>query len=302
LIIEYLQPDANFWEGLTVVIRAGYYAASLMAAGGVAFLLFFEQRLTYEELRRLKTYAVLLAALAVLLSLIALAVRVLVLSLGESATDAAIWATVMQSRIGDAFFIRTAGLILIGALFFRWSFAPAIALIGAVAVIVSYAAMGHSMLYRPRQELAALVILHLAVVAWWAGSLPGLVMVARRTDVASSQELISLWSRSALAAVALMIASGMILIVILAGSVENVLASWHGWGFIGKMLLVALPLALAAWHKLGLTARLSRDGEAASRRLSGSILVEIVLVLLVFYAAAEMTSVHPIDYGHRIQS
>jgi len=28
----------------------------------------------------------------------------------------------------------------------------------------------------------------------------------------------------------------------------------------------------------------------------------MLLVALAFYAAAEMVSVHPVDYGHRVQS
>jgi len=30
--------------------------------------------------------------------------------------------------------------------------------------------------------------------------------------------------------------------------------------------------------------------------------VEMVVVALAFYAAAEMVSVHPVDFGHRVQS
>jgi hypothetical protein len=42
--------------------------------------------------------------------------------------------------------------------------------------------VAHSMLYRPRQEITALVVLHLGVVVFWVGSLLPLLWVAQRPD------------------------------------------------------------------------------------------------------------------------
>lgn len=302
MIIEWLNPDPDVWDGVTVVLRAGYYAASLTAAGAVAMLVVFGDRLETGERAAAARLAAALALIALAVSVLALGTRVMVLTAGSRPFDPDIWATVMRSRIGDAFHVRSAGLCLILLVLTRSAAGAAFALVGAVAVVASYAAMGHSMLYRPRQELAALVVVHLAAVAWWAGSLPILARVARRADQASAGALVAAWSRAAMVSVAVLAVSGAVLAVILVGSLEALLASWYGWGLIAKVVVVAAVLALAALNKWRFTPDLRAGVPGAGAALARAIRIETVIVVLVFYAAAEMTSVHPIDYGHRIPS
>jgi putative copper export protein len=304
MIIEYLQPDASIWDGLTVVIRAGYYIASLGAAGLALFALGFGQRLTDEETRRLRGWLLGAVALAIALSLVAAVVRVQVLSAGELG-NLAVWEAMFRSRIGDAFFIRMAGLLLLLPLAFGLRAGgglagAAMAGAGALMVIASYAAMGHSMLYRPRQELAAIVVVHLAMVAFWAGSLPPLAWVAARggPDAAA---LMRLWSRAALVTVALLAASGVFGAALLVREPMQLLSSWYGNGMLAKLALVFGALALAAWHKLSLTPALEAHKSGAGAALARSIRIEMIVLALIFYAAAEMVSVHPTDLGHRIQ-
>jgi putative copper export protein len=208
----------------------------------------------------------------------------------------------MRSRIGDAFYIRMAGLVALMAYATGRPAGRHIAVAGVIGVVASYAAMGHSMLYRPRQEIAALVMIHLTLVAWWIGALPPLAMIARRDEVVTAAALIAHWSRLALGAVALTIVSGGLLIWHLAPRIDLITGSWWGNGLIAKLLLVLGLLCLAALHKLSLTPALARGEFEAGERLARSIRIEMLLVLLVFWAAAEMVSVHPIDIGHRIQN
>jgi putative copper export protein len=302
MIIEFLQPDASLLDGLTVLLRAGYYAATLGAAGLVMFGLGFDHRLTENEKQSLGRWVLLAATLGIILSIGALILRVLVLSGGDRLGDGEIWTAVMRSRIGDAFYIRMAGLVALMAYATGRPAGRHIAVAGVIGVVASYAAMGHSMLYRPRQEIAALVMIHLTLVAWWIGALLPLALVARRDEVATAAALITDWSRLALGAVALTSLSGGLLIWHLAPRPDLITGSWWGNGLIAKLLLVALLLGLAAFHKLRLTPALARGEFEAGERLSRSIRIEAVLVLLVFWAAAEMVSVHPIDIGHRIQN
>jgi putative copper export protein len=299
MILEYLsKPEPNIWNGVTVAVRAGYYVASLGAAGLALFLVGFGHPMDGVDEDWLRSRAMLAAVAAILLSLVAAGVRVQVLSAGDM-SDLKVWEAMVRSRIGDAFFIRTAGLVLIilGAL--RWSVSPALAGMGALLVIASYAAMGHSMLYRPRQELAAMVTIHLACVAFWAGSLWPLMRIAR-SGGAKGAGVIRDWSRTALLVVPVLVASGLWGAALLLQKPELVLTSWYGNGFLAKMALVALVMALAAWHKLSLTPKLERGEPNADVALSRSIGVEAALMALVFYAAAEMVSIHPVDLGHRI--
>jgi putative copper export protein len=301
MILEHLQPDASMLDGAVVVVRALYYLATLGAAGLALFAIGFGHRLEPSENARLR--AVLLTGIAVglTLSVLSLALRVRVLTAGASSFDAEVWAAVMRSRIGDAFWLRAAGLAMIGAAATAWRAGPALAAVGAALVFASYAAMGHSTLYNPRQELAALVVAHLALVGFWVGSLPALAWVARRRDGTSAAALIADWARAATIAVGAMIATGALLGWYLTLRLDRILDAWHGWALAAKTLLVLAALALALRNRTRLTPALARGEAAAGARLAVAIRTEMAIVALVFYAAAEMVSVHPADYGHRIQ-
>ncbi len=298
MILEYLKPEPDIWSGLAVVLRAGYYIASLGAAGLAMFAVAFGHRLTFGESERLAalTKLAVLAALAV--SIAAAVLRVHILSAGNVG-DLGVWEAMLRSRIGDAFLLRVAGLLLILPLAWGARLGPALAGAGALLVVASYAAMGHSTLYSPRQELAAIVVVHLACVAFWLGSLPPLRWAAARGD-RDAAALIADWSRVALVIVAVLAAVGLVGAGLLLRQPGQLIASWYGNAMLVKLALVLALLALAAWHKLVLTPAMDRGEPGAGARLSRSILWELAVICLVFYAAAEMVSVHPTDLGHRI--
>jgi putative copper export protein len=221
---------------------------------------------------------------------------VLVLTAGVSAFDADVLAAVMASRNGDAFWIRLAGLGILAAASWRGGrVSDALAGAGALMIAASYAALGHSMLFRPRQELAGLVTLHLLAVAFWTGSLAPLVWAARRGQTA----LIEAWSRAALWAVAAILATGTALALLLVRRGDLLFAGWYGYALVAKLALVGVMLALAVRHRRMLKTPAGRDGDDA---LARSISVELGIALLVAWAAAELVSVHPLDAGHRISS
>jgi copper resistance protein D len=302
MILEYLQPDPSLLDGAVVVVYALYYVATIGAAGLAFFMIGFGHRLRPDEVTRLRRTLLGTIAAGLALSVGALALRVFVLTAGASVTDGAVWEAVMRSRIGDAFWLRSACLVLLAAAAMPWRAGPAIAAVGAVLVLGSYAAMGHSMLYRPRQEIAALVVLHLGVVAFWVGSLLPLLWVARRPDSSDTVALLHDWARAATLAVAAMIASGVLLTWYLTARLDLIFEAWHGWALAAKVLAVLAALALALSNRLRHTPALARGEAGAGARLASSIRLEVVLVLLAFYIAAEMVSVHPIDYGHRVQN
>lgn len=296
MIVEHLQPDPSLLDGATVLLRAALYATTLGAAGLGLFLAGFAHRMDEAGLAHLRAWlrGAALAALAV--SAATLLLRALVLSAGETAFDPAVWQAMLASRIGDAALIRLGGLLLLLLAALRLPAAPALAGMGALMVCASYAAMGHSTLYRPRQELAALVTLHLLGVAFWIGALPPLARAAERGQTA----LIHAWSRAAVGAVALLVGAGAVASALLLRSPLSVANSWYGWGFVAKMALVAALVGMAAWHRNRLTPAMDRREHGAGDRLARSVRWEMLLALLVLWAAAEMVSVHPPDLGHRV--
>ncbi|MCA3278222.1 MAG: CopD family protein [Roseomonas sp.] len=302
MILEYLQPDASLLDGITVIIRALYYITTIGAVGLGIFAIGFGHRLEAHETARL--HRTLLGAIGagIALSILALILRVLVLTAGANISDPDVWAAVMRSRIGDAFWLRAGGLVLLAAVVMPWRIRSAMAAIGALLVIASYAAMGHSMLFAPRQEIAALVVLHLAVVAFWVGSLPPLLWVAGRSNSGSAASLIQDWSRAAIWSVMIMLITGVLLSWYLTLRLDRIFDAWHGWALAWKVMAVLAALGLALWNRLRHTPALARGEAGAGDRLAASIKLEMAFVALAFYVAAEMVSVHPVDYGHRITS
>lgn len=300
MILEYLQPDPSLLDGATVMLRGVQHVAVLGAAGLALFAMGFGHRLDVAEAARLRRTLLAAIGAGLALSVLALVLRVLVLTAGASATDPDVWAAVLRSRIGDAFWLRGAGLVLLAAVALPWRVGPAVAAVGVALVVGSYAAMGHSTLYGPRQEIVALLVLHLMVVAFWVGSLPPLLWVARRPDGAAAAVLVRDWSRAATLAVLAMLVTGMLLTWYLTLRLNRILDAWHGWALLAKTLAVLAALALAGWNRLRHTPALARGEAGAGARLAGAIRVEMVFILLAFWAAAEMVSVHPVDYGHRL--
>jgi putative copper export protein len=294
MILEYLQPDPSALDAAFVMLRAATHVAMLGTAGMALFGIGFGAMLPQADQARLRRWTLGLALAGIALNLGVLPLRVLVLTAGETAWDAEVLAAVMASRNGDAFWIRLAGLGALAASALRGGrVADALAGMGALAVAASYAALGHSMLFRPRQELAGLVTLHLLAVAFWTGSLLPLAAAARRGEPG----VIEAWSRAALWAVATILATGAALAVLLVRRGELLLAGWYGWALLAKLGLVAAMLALAARHRWHLGPRIAEGGGPA---LARSIRLEAALALLVAWAAAELVSVHPLDAGHRI--
>ncbi len=115
--------------------------------------------------------------------------------------DLEVWEAMFRSRIGDAFYLRVAGLSCCCP---RAGLAAWPCSRGRRPRFWSSAhtsRWGNSTLYRPRQELAAIVFLHLAAVAFWFGSLLPLRQVAARPMAMRRAD--QRWSKAAAAAVAL---------------------------------------------------------------------------------------------------
>lgn len=296
MILEWLQPGPSALDGAAVLLRAAYHVATVGAAGLAIFSLGFGHRLEPAEAARLRRWLLAAALAGIGLTAAALALRVLVLTAGASMTEGAVWGAVLRSRNGDAAGLRVLGLALL-ALPWRGRAGAALAGAGILLALASYAAMGHSTLYRPRQELALLVVAHLLAVAFWVGALPPLLWAAARPGGAA---LLRDWGRAAGWAVGAMLASGALLGLLLTVRLERLLDAWHGWALLAKLLLVAGALALALANRLRHVPALERGEAGAAVALRRSILLESALIALAFWAAAEMTSVHPVDFGHRI--
>lgn len=302
MILELLQPDPSALDAASVLLRAAYHAATLGAAGLVLVLVSLGPLLAEAERGAAMRWLARAALAGIALSVLALGLRAAVLS-AEGIAGALRWdlyPAILGSRIGDAFGLRVAGLLLCLAGRARAPAGLAVGAVGAFLAAASYAAMGHSTLYRPRQGLVVVVVVHLLAVAWWFASLPVLRRVALRPDGAAAAAVMRAFARQASLVVGLLLAAGAWGITLLIPRADLAFAGWYGFALAAKLLLAVGLLGLAAWHRWRLAPALAAGEAGAGGRLSRSIGREFALFLVVFYAAAELVSVHPVDAGHRI--
>ena len=291
MIGEAFQTGAIGWVGVAVALRALSYAGQFTAAGLAIFTLLFGARQRPVDRARQGRWAAGAASIGLIAGLGTLAAQVGVLTGDGTLLDAEAWHVVATSRAGAAFALGAAGLGLVAALALRpgWTVPAAL---GAVLVCASYTLAGHTTEIQPRWLLAALLLLHLLVAAFWIGSLVPLASAALR-DGPEAAVLVEAWSRLAMIAVPVLIAAGGLLAWWTLGRVRELFASSYGWALLAKLALVAVLLGFAAWHRWRLTPDLAAGRPGAGRRLARSIALEAVVALLVLYAAAELVSTPP---------
>ncbi len=291
-----LDPKATFWDGILICLKAGYYITSLGAAGFAMFALGFGRDLTQAERWRIESWICAVIAAAFLLTVASALISVQVMSAGQL-FNLNVWTALLTSRQGDAFYARHIGLLLILLpLTFKVRGGQSIMGAGIFMVLLSFALMGHSTKYEPRLGLACLIVIHIGAVAFWSGSLLPLTWVAQRTDRRAAL-LIKDWSRAAILLVPVLAISGGLFAVLLLREPQQLLITGYGRTLIAKIVLFCAALGVAAYHKLVLTDRVLQGQPGAGMRLARSIKIETVIMLLIFYAAAELVSNHPPEFA-----
>jgi putative copper export protein len=206
--------------------------------------------------------------------------------------DAEVWDMMLTSRPGISVLIAWAGLIAVALATWIGRAAVAVGAAGIVAVAASFTAVGHTIRHQPRLLLAAALVVHLLAVAFWAGSLWPLALASRRGGREAAR-LVEGWARAATWIVGGLVLAGAVLAWLLVGRLELLVTTAYGWALLTKVALVGVLLGFAAWHRFRLTPELAANRPGSGRRLAVSIGWEIVVMVLVFWAVAEMTSTSP---------
>lgn len=277
------------------LLRATWYVAVLGGAGLGFFFAFFARDLAAGDTARLRRWRALAFALGSAAAVALLTSNVSDLAGGSTILDAELWEIILGSPAGMSYGLGLIGLVIAMAAVRGVAFA------GGFLACASFTLLGHT----PGADVwplpSALLIVHLLVGAFWIGSLPPLAWAARRggeRDIA----LIRTWSRAAAWAVPLMLAAGIVLAWLLAGSVANLLGTRYGVVLLAKAALTSGMLALAAWHLWRLTPALEAGEQGAGEqgagpRLARSITFEAFIALAVLYAAALLVSMPPRSVG-----
>lgn len=156
----------------------------------------------------------------------------------------------------------------------------AVLLLGA-----SFAVSGHASTASPQWLARPAVWLHTMAVAAWLGSLIPLWWLARRNDAQLAPAL-RRFSRHILWVVAVLLASGVGLVLLQFDAVSSLWRTAYGQVYLAKMAFVATLLLVAAWNRYRLTAGVVAGEEAPRRALSRLIRVEVVLAVCVLAIVA----------------
>ncbi len=159
---------------------------------------------------------------------------------------------------------------------------PGLALLALALGALSLAVSGHASAGPNRWIGQPLMGLHAAALIFWIGGLPPLIASISQPN---SLRVLLRFSKVALPAVIVLVASGVGLIVIRGADIMTLIASNWGKLLAFKLVLVACMLALAMLNKTRLTPALTAAPFAAQSGLRRSIGAEIALGVIVLLVA-----------------
>ncbi len=149
----------------------------------------------------------------------------------------------------------------------RWS-----GLASALVVLAGFPLSGHAASTELGWIATLALVVHMLAVVYWLGSFWPLIEVLRGS--AKMVAAVKRFSRIAIPAVTLLMASGSALAFVQAGRGAALVESRYGWLVAGKLALFLPLVALAAWNRLMLTPMLNAGAPEAPRRLRRAIRVE----------------------------
>lgn len=245
--------DDTLWGGLAGVGRWLEYAAGLLAAGGVVFLLLVHRGGPGGEARRLRRLVRLAGLAAGVLTLAGIPLQtVLTTGLGAAGlADGAALARTAASSFGASAAVRLAGLALIGVGLARPLRLKVAGGAGAAVVAVSFLLVGHTVTDEPRLLIVGADLAHVGAAAVWFG---GLVLLATTLatrdpdgDPVAAAGLVAGFSRLATAAVVVLAAAGVGLAWVEVRAVRA-LATPYGATLVAKTGLALAVLAVGAYN------------------------------------------------------
>jgi len=277
-------------DSVVLALRALSYVAIFQAVGNALFLDLFGARLSTPVEERVRTLARIAAVAALVLSVLhyVLTPARMAGDLG-AAFDPSLSELLRESEAGTAHIVRIVGLAVLFLSLDRRTRLNTIAMRAAAALtIVSFALMGHTVIHPLRWLLAPLLLVHVAVAAFWFGALWPLREVAGGEDAERSGAAIADYTRLAIRLVPWVLICGAALALVLIRSVAEV-ATAYGAMVLGKTAAFGVLMYLAALNR-----RRQWVGAAAAtgdvRAFQRTAMAEWSLLAIVLVATALMTA------------
>lgn len=275
---------------LSVALRALGFVALFQAAGIAIFVALLGQPLASTEpvLRRLGRHAALIAAALLIGQYLLEAARMS----GElsGALDPALQGLVLGSATSVTLIWRLLGLLLIaGGLRRAGAAATVVSVAGVVMVLAAFTFVGHTSNVPLRWILSPVLLAHLAVVAFWFGSLLPLYLVSLREPAAASERIVQEFSARAIWLVPGLLLAGLLLASLLLPDLAA-LRTPYGELLIVKVLGFSALMVLAALNRWRFGPALGRGDVAAGRRFRYVVTAEYGLMATILCITAVLTT------------
>ncbi len=243
-----------------------HYAASLLAAGGMVFLVRVHDPRAAERglLERIVGRAAAVALAATVAGVFLQAALVTGLGVAAFARPEALAAT-MTSSFGLASVVAVLGLavILVG-LRRRPGRLATVGLAGAAVLVGSFLLTGHTMTSEPRWLVMAADAAHTAAAAAWFGGLVLLAVALRRRrlvdDPLGAAGMVARFSALATVALVAVSVAGVTLAWVEVRALRALFSTTYGWTLVAKVVLFAAVLALGAYNHRRLVPAIARAG------------------------------------------
>jgi putative copper resistance protein D len=274
---------------ISVILRALSFVLLLQAAGVAIFVAIFGRRLASSRtaVRRLGQAAAIAAIVLVAAHYAMEAARMA----GEMSGmwDPALQGMAWNSPARAALICRLLGLLLIAVgLQDAGVRGTILAAGGALLATGAFALTGHTSVNAHRAALAALLMLHVLVVAFWFGALWPLYTASLRETPARASDLIERFTAVATWLVPVILLAGIVMAVLLLPNV-SALSEPYGKLLIAKVVGFAVLMGLAAANKWRLGPALVH-GPVSGLWFRRSVAAEYVLIAAVLAITAVMTS------------
>ena len=205
-------------------------------------------------------------------------------------TDPMMLGILWSGPVGTALILQLVGFGLIAVAAIDRSWAKWIGLAGVAMLVFSFGQVGHVLQLDADWGLLLLLV-HLAGLAFWIGSLAPLYRATRRHDLAAAASLAHGFGQAAIVIVPVLLIAGAVCAALLLRDLGALFGTTYGQVLMIKIVLVGAILTLAALNKYRFVPAMQAGDTSAAAHLQRSIVIEAALIGLVLIATSILTSV-----------
>jgi len=278
-------------DTLSVVLRSASFIALFQAAGMTLFIALFGRQIdaSRDSMRRITIFSA-IAAIVLLIGQYLLEAARMADDI-SGMLDPSLQMMALHSALSAVLALRVLGLGVIIAASRRGGERVTFGVLGTAAVLISFVFIGHTAANPLHWLLAALLIFHVAIVAFWFGALLPLYLVSHRESPAVAAGITNAFSSIAGWLVPGIMAAGLLLGIVLVRHLSE-LRLPYGILLLSKVGGFAFLMGLAALNKWRLGPAVASGDGLALRAFRRSLVIEYILIAAVLTVTAAMTTLY----------